>query len=320
MTAFQMTLAIVGGLLAAGLLEPPLRRVLALAAALIDTPLAEVGAVLVSARARLGHGREALSVAGFGLHALAGALPLAALATLILWADFTVTVATIQSWLPGDIADVHVVLFGRPLGLPETAALALTGLHVVFGALFMETVGLTRFLPLERLLARQGLRILRLVCVGVLIVLSGLSGALALWRTEQLRQRPLLAEAPASALVAGAGPLELGPDATQHLAALEDGWTDRLPAVAMPALAVILPGGGAVAAVGFYAATLAAGYTALALAELPLAVVGLLIQLLRTLVARLAAVAEGVLELLAAPLARLVAAGTAVLARYRRAT
>lgn len=144
MTWWQWALLVAGGLVVIAIVEAPLRRVLGLVGDALDALLSEILGPVERAGAAIRELRDRLFGGSFGLRVLVGALPVAALAALLVWSDFMVTVATLKSLLPADLGDWGLTIAGHRLGVAESAALALVGLHFLAGFVLLEALSRRR--------------------------------------------------------------------------------------------------------------------------------------------------------------------------------
>lgn len=303
MTGWQWALIIAGGLVVIAIVESPLRGLFRVVGDMLDGLLAELLGAAERAGAAIREVRGRLFEGSVGPLALVGALPVVVLAALLMWTDFRVTIATLQSLLPADLGDWHLTIAGQRLGLAESSALALVGLHFLAGFVLLEALGVTRFIALERILSPRALRGVRLGALSFLVLLGAISAGLAAWRTVQLQALSSLGDEASASLLPAAGELA---QATAPAAATQPStparWIDWLPAPLLALVAFVIPVAGAVAAAAVYFLAMAAGRLLLTLGLLPLGLVGLAMRLARHLIAAIVRVAEALLDLLATPI------------------
>lgn len=296
---------------AAHVLQPALRRLVDAAVTAVAAVLGTLTDALEGLQATLTRVRRE-HVGGLGLRALLGSLLVTALTAVLVWADFTVTVATLKSLLPIDPDAARPAIFGHPLGLAESSAIALVGLHVLAGVALLEALGLTRFFPLEPVLPERGRRALRRGACLALLVLAMVGAGLAAWRTDQMRQLAALHAAPHAAALdlVGAGP---APDAPQEAGGAETpgSWLDTVPVALLPIVAFLLPVATAGAGIGLYFLPMSLAGALLGVLAGAVAALTFLARVLGAAVTSVARLLTALIELIARPVEWAIAAGRA---------
>lgn len=301
MMTWQHAALMAGAFLALAVLEWPLRRLIARVGEGLDALLAELLAAVDRSRAAVAAVRARIA-SGVGPLTLLGAIPVATVAGLLIWTDLSVTVATLKSLLPVDVGDWSLTLVGYRVGVAESAALALVGLHVLAGVVLLEALGVTRFFPFEQFVSPRGRRVVLIGAVAALLGLGAISAGLAAWRTEQLRSLAPLGDLGSEELLPMPGERSTPTSAApipEPIAAPR--LIDRLPTPLMATLAFVVPIAGAFAAASFYFLAISAAGLGLALGLLPLAVLALVLRVIRMLVAWVLQVLGGLVELLTTP-------------------